>query len=576
MSAIITDPFRRNTAKTLYQDIFDEDTVNKYYVGIGKTDQWELDIDNRPETDINFKVPAPTGSKRELQEVLNNLMSLVAVDSSHLRRIIPNVPWRIGNYYKSYDAYDTTCFVPTTRDGVTLYPCYAITDNKIVLCLKKSSAKIYSNPTGLTLYQEFSDRDYVWIPIAEVENIVGAPFNTTQFISVVEEPDNYSSGAGKSANAATRGKVYDFTVISAGSGYNIGDASPGVPLTRAYLVGDADIRYVTFNNFANTVTLANHGLTNGTVIQFSQIDNNIGTIVVNTPYYVIAATAGNFQLATSLGGDFIPITADSAGTLKSQSVMIELDRMIGTGGVITSVSFKSTTSSSLKLGFVNASVVIIDTGAVPGTKALVIPDIAPIEGFGVGILNNLPTWFLGLATDFINNLSGDSGKNVIGDAQYLSYRQISLIKNPVLDAEVLDGEGNVIDDKASADALQYLTIPGSITEILAVTGDIITQPIADAVQPKAFFDSYVYDSATATGRLYFHQNDSSKVNYRKFVVTTGASIYINNVTGTTYAFNALNDSEYHRNTGEVLFLENRKAISRNSNQTEEIKLVIQL
>jgi hypothetical protein len=435
-----------------------------------------------------------------------------------------------------------------------------------VLCLK-SSGKIVSNTSGLTLYEEFSNGDYVWIPIADLESIIGAPFNTTQFVAVVEKSTNYSTGIGKIKNDATRGKVYDFTIANGGSGY-----TPAT--TSAYLVGDNDIRYVTFRNSDDKVALSNHGLTNGTQIEFSQIADACG-VNINTPYFVRDAEQSYFKLAASSGGNAIAITEDSTGTLKSQSSVILLDRTV-INGVITSVSFNVSTLSTLKVGFVNASVVIIDTGTIPGTGASVIPNVAPIEGFGVGILNNLPTWFLGLAADFENNLSGDSGLNTIGDAQYLSYRQVSLIKNPVLDEVILDGEGNVVDDKASADALQYLTIPGNISTIEATTGDIITQSIAGTVQPKAFFDSYVYNSSSGTGRLYFHQNDSDRVNYRKFVVTPTASIYINNVTGTTYAFNALNDSEYHRNTGEVLFLENRKAISRNSNQTEEIKLVIQL
>ena len=37
----------------------------------------------------------------------------------------------------------------------------------------------------------------------------------------------------------------------------------------------------------------------------------------------------------------------------------------------------------------------------------------------------------------------------------------------------------------------------------------------------------------------------------------------------------LGQGEYNPGTGEALFLENRKAILRNSNQQEDIKLVIQ-
>jgi len=48
--------------------------------------------------------------------------------------------------------------------------------------------------------------------------------------------------------------------------------------------------------------------------------------------------------------------------------------------------------------------------------------------------------------------------------------------------------------------------------------------------------------------------------------------------GTTtanYAVSSLGQGEYNQGSGETLFLENRKAILRNSNQQEDIKLIIQ-
>ena len=61
MSAIITDPFK----KQFMQNIFDEVTnlTGRYYIGIGKNDQW-----NATET-----VPTPTDTPRTIREAQNAL-----------------------------------------------------------------------------------------------------------------------------------------------------------------------------------------------------------------------------------------------------------------------------------------------------------------------------------------------------------------------------------------------------------------------------------------------------------------------------------------------------------------------
>lgn len=468
MAAIITDQFRRNSASSVLADILGTEG-NTYYVGIGKTDAWPTS-GGFIETDPDFVTPPPIGSVGDMKEVRNNLMSLLKLDSTKSRIIIPNVAWKTGNRHKPYAANDSACFTPTTVGSVTTYPCYAIADSKIWLCLKSDGSTLSVIPSGQALYTEFTaSTGYTWIAIANVENIANAPFNTDQFIAVKLDATQYSGGAGQTANNTTKGRVYGFTIQNGGTGYT---SAP-----TAFLVGD-------------------------------------GT---TSP---------------------IPLT------------------ITRTGSVITGVAF---TDANATLGFTNASIRFTVTGG--GSGAIIIPNIAPLDGFGPTILNNLPTWFLGLAADFDGKLIAQDPS---GDAQILSYRQISLIKNPTITS-------TLPDDNTSADALKYLV--SSAASIDAVTGDVITE-VGSGVKAKAFFDSYVYDSGTGTGKLYYHQNDSDSVNYAKFTVA-GGTIYINSDSGTTYLFSTVNESEYVHNTGEVLFIENRKPISRNATQKEEIKLVIQ-
>lgn len=468
MAAIITDQFRRNSASSVLADILGTEG-STYYIGIGKTDAWPAS-GGFIETDPDFVTPLPIGSVGDMKEIRNNLMSLLKLDTTKSRIIIPNIAWKVGNKHKPYAANDSTCFTPTTVGATTTQPCYAVADSKIWLCLKSDGSTLSVIPSGQTLYTEFTaSTGYTWIAIANIENISAAPFNTDQFIAVKLDATQYAGGAGQTANNATKGRIYGFTIQNGGTGYT---SNP-----TAFLVGD-------------------------------------GT---TSP---------------------IPLT------------------ITRTGSVITGVAF---TDANATLGFTNGSVRFTTTGG--GSGAVIIPNIAPLDGFGATILNNLPTWFLGLAADFDGKLTAQDPN---GDAQILAYRQISLIKNPTITS-------TAPDDNTSADALKYLV--STAPSINAVTGDTITE-VGTGVKAKAFFDSYVYDSGSGTGKLYYHQNDSASVNYAKFA-TGGGTLYVNSNSGTTYAFSTTNESEYIHNTGEVLFIENRKPISRNASQKEEIKLVIQ-
>jgi hypothetical protein len=82
-------------------------------------------------------------------------------------------------------------------------------------------------------------------------------------------------------------------------------------------------------------------------------------------------------------------------------------------------------------------------------------------------------------------------------------------------------------------------------------------------------------------RLYYHQNGSPLVNFKKFSPTEGEDkkVKITSIAGfwdnEEYPVISCEEPEYLSQTGEVIFYENRKPINRNYNQTDEVKLVIQ-
>lgn len=72
---------------------------------------------------------------------------------------------------------------------------------------------------------------------------------------------------------------------------------------------------VTFTDTGDTVSLANHGLANGTPVVFSNVTGTTG-ISAGATYYVINSTAATtFQLAASAGGTALPLTTNGTGVL---------------------------------------------------------------------------------------------------------------------------------------------------------------------------------------------------------------------------------------------------------------------
>jgi hypothetical protein len=484
MSAIITDNFRRNNAKLFLTDIAGTDprgialgtpaNVNRYYLGIGKSDKWADGASGVTEDSSAYNIAAPVGSFSDTLEVLNNVATLTKLGASNTTLVIPNVAYASGNRYKAYNSYDSSCFYAT---GTTL-PCYAISGAGMYLCLRAGTGTTSAQP-ATTTYVPFSGSDgYVWIYVQAVSQAATA-FITDQFIEVSQTPltstpltDSAAYGGLCSSN---------FHVVNGGSGYVAGST------TTAVLKGSDGVGGVTFN-----VTL-----------DYTVVGGAIATVTLSNP----------------------------------------------------------TTPTSWPKGLIVASVEIASTSG--GTGAVVVPVIAPKNGYGYIPSAVMPSWYAGIAVDLANDISTDNF--------YTPYRQISVIRNPNTTA-------------ATANALRYLTLAGSVPSIDANTNTLIY----DGTTNKPFAVADVVNTSGGN-KLYFHQNYISGFSE---IASAGTFRIIPGTSGTLYNWNAVTASEcneavlanglisggdgaHARIAGEVVFAENRRKITRSSGQTEKIKIIIQ-
>jgi hypothetical protein len=522
MAAIITDDFRRNSTAFLLKDITDQntgatDSANdsgsdfEYFIGIGKSDAWDNDAIGNDETNQNFSTPLPTGSVIESKEVIDNLIGAIAVDTSEAYNIIPRVDWSANRRYKRWNENDPTMFDVSTAGGNTYYPCYAIYDNRIYICLDNNSdagfiageyvpglstnsPKTVSGGTSTssatrTPEGPFSD-GYIWAYCADLN--ISSKFNTDQFVSI----SSTATGTATDATTASGGMVYGFEILDPGSGIS------------------------------------------GTAFKLLLNDND--------------GTANE-----------IALTVDNSGASSSAAgVVMDL--------YSNATQFKGNTNGTVRASVVPAAGTTATV--LPVIRPLVAPILgfghtptADLPAFYAGLAVNYNG-------DVKGELPTDISYRQISLLRNPTRTEDDTSAAAIAAAAAGDGNYGVKEVYNTLRKLQFANT-ANISGLSA--GDIITQVISTAqttagitVAAKAFVD-YVDETNDC---IYFHQNESSLINQHEFTatgeVTLGAS-------STAVPYTGLVEPEYTSYTGEVYFLENRKPIRRASAQEEEIKLVIQ-
>ena len=550
MAAIITSEFRKN-ARAIFTNELKNGSDN-YFIGLGKTDSWPDTTDSLSnvvtEYSRQFSAPLPVDTVLDKIDVLQNLMILAKVsgstDNSEIFNVIPRNNWAFDRIYKVYDPTDPKSFDYETIDGVAYYPCYVTSNDRIYICLSNTDGNGEVTPSSVAIPS-------------------GAG----------SEAGNYLDFTGDNPQPISNGEGYIWTLVS-------------------FLDEDSKFYTDQFVDYKQPTSAQ----------QIDQIKNVSGGLIYGFKIVDGGANATTIPQADSTVITIKGTTRDSSGNLvPAEDVVIHNQNQnsptsIGDFEVIfnngiESIEYKlSANIVPWKLDYVTASVVIQTGSGEVNEEVQILPLLLPEEGLGRFPDRDLPSFYAGIAVDFIGEVDGESpvGYNV-------DVRQISLIKNPTRnvtgDNETVavrdndDNEGQYASDEAY-DGLKYIQL-GSGT---ALTKDYIgrdyiieqTGTLAEDVGARAWVD-YV---DTESDRIYYHQNSSPKVNFKKFldtntapIGTTPAQIKITSITGywdeIKYDVDVVGEAEYMSGTGEVIFYENRKPINRNFNQTDEVKLVIQ-
>ena len=211
MAAIVTDPFKKQLTQTVFNEV--TNTTARYYIGIGRSEQW----------DSSETVPDPTDSPRSIRNLRASLQSLKS--ASDVTYVIPRYNWSSGTIYQAYD--DDLTSIPNTS-------YYVLTeDNQVYICLQQSKNAAGAaqastvKPTGTTTKPFKTADGYIWKFLFALSATRASKFLSANFVPVEKILDS-AGGAGLSSleiqqatvqDSAVAGQILNIIVTNGGSGF---------------------------------------------------------------------------------------------------------------------------------------------------------------------------------------------------------------------------------------------------------------------------------------------------------------------------------------------------------------------
>lgn len=549
MAAIITEQFRKNTKK-LFSDDF---ATNNYYIGIGQQDPWD-DVFSS-----NDASPFPNGTFGDERRTLEHLTGLFKITSNNITNVIPKNPYDVLSSYKVYDPFDPSCFYGCPDTG--LKPCYiTVGDDKLFLCIGKTSDATVAGSFAPVAAEEVNnyglytsgEGEYDWTYLGKSNQF--SSINTSSFIAVTD--DQLPTISSTTSSDITAGAVYGFKVINGGNIYR-----------HPSLLNES-----TSNDYTGTLV----GL---------DLNGNPKEITVS-----LEITIDSGDLSADPVNDTAKIVSVKYYK-EDNNFPYEIDYADGGAGVVSQeIAAWGFSKAKLVLDplLVNETnpgdadnILQLESDVRPAVserqEAVIIPLIAPLTGFGGIKSETLPSWYVGLFAD--TSLAPFVPNNT-------KYHQISLVKNPLSSTA-----GNPILNDDFVTPMRFFQLEGEgdpVQQIIPAIDNIEIGPGWKIWQNGKQCGVIAYiqtvDSNTTQSPLsyfsYYYYTDH-KFGYtdidplgEQLTFQSPDSQVVGQYTGTT--IKELFEPSYERDSGSVLFLDNRSGIQREEGQNEELKLIIQL
>ena len=532
MPAIVTDQFRILNANNFVESV--GNTSNSYYIFLGLTNPAGtpnggfIGYGRTSDWDTSSKTPSPIDSFSYRAHAGDTMMFGKKVSSANIRRIIRRVDWVSGNRYEIYrDDYSPANQSPNTSSSRLYDANYYVLnkDFKVYVCIDNGSSGTNINGNISQDEPTFTDLEpskagnsgdgYVWKYLFTVSPSDIIKFDSTEYITV---PNDWATST------------------------------------------DSQIRAVRENANSN--------------VNLNQIKH----------VYVENAGAG---YANGLGQE-VDIIGDGDGAKARVDVV---------NGSIVSVKV-----SAGGKGYSYAMVDLGNLNNAASTKAKLIPIIPPGLGHGSDIYSELGTDKVIVYARF-----DDSTRDFPIDT---TFSQVGIVKNPTkVGTDIVYTDSTFSSLKAfkfsdgfnatpqiGEEITQILSIsspnPGGIAKGYVASYDKETKVLKYFKDRSLSFNPTTNDQTDRAGistlsRLYDFESSITAANIVGKSSLFSAPIAINfsgittNPTGTKLInlgvnfTSGLSDSEINKGSGEIIYLDNRPQIVRNSRQKEDIKIILE-
>ncbi len=520
MPAIITDQFRVMNAETFVKSLVSVgNTSNNYYTFIGQPNSLNTQAGG---SSIWGDGLSPLDGFEEESRVKETIIAMKKVTGEDVRRMIRKVQWTSGTTYEMY-RHDYTIYrkTPVTNQA-SLYESnfYVINEDfRVYICLQNGT---------------------------DPENPNGRPsFDQPEFIDLEPRP------AGTSGD----GYIWKYLYTIKPSEIVKFDSIEYIPVPENW--GQVGESIATKNNAID-----------GKVEVITITDRGIG-------YQPISKSFINIPILGDGEGGKATITVDSFG--KVSEVFVTDGGSGYTRGIVRFQPGAPGVPSELS-----------NSGSI-ATFDVIIP---PKGGHGYNIYKELGAYRVLVYSRYITDETNPDV--ILGN----DFARVGIIKDPTIFGS--DTEKLTLGEVS---ALNALKLTGVTTQTTYPVDSIITQTIGTGVTAIGFVASW--DSTT--GVLKYYQpvglatvGVNYKINGFTATATAGGSYTIEcptivgpvlsidrNFTGISTVINSrtyqlgsnfvsgISSAEYNKKSGEIIYIDNRKAIPRSASQKEDIKIVLE-
>ena len=516
MSAIVTDQFRILNANNFVESV--ESANNSYYVFLGLPNAEAVGYGRSDNWDEN--TPAPVDSFSSNKHAGDTIIFGKKITSANIRRIVRRLDWTSGTRYEIYrNDYSAENTSPLTSASRLYSSNYFVmnSDYRVYICIENGSSG--SNPKGNVSQDEPTFTDL--------------------------EP----SRAGESGD----GYIWKYLFTVPPSDIIKFDSTEYVTVPNEWLTSsDTQIRSIRENGYS------------------SINENQIKTVYIDG--------AGD-NYANGLGQE-VNIIGDGTGA----KVRVDVVNGKITDTTVTSGG-KDYTYALVDLGSLNSNSI--------GNSAKLVPIIPPSLGHGYDLYTELGTDRVLIYARF-----DDSTKDFPTNTQF---SQVGIIKNPTSIGSTSLYTENTF---SSVSSFKFTSITGT-----PQIGEKITQTVSGE-KARGYVASYDKETQVMkyiTDRsLYYNQTSNDQTDYIG-ITTNGKSVSFSNsggnILGESSSFSASIDStfsgistnpsgtklinlgvnftnglasaEINKGSGELIYLDNRPTIKRNTRQKEDVKIILE-